>query len=76
MIILSLKGPWLALSSLFHSIVYSDSAGDKILPESEQGIIAQSFHNHPNTSLVTRKPVFGVCDQGRHYPACTATEAS
>ena len=24
-------------------------------------------------SLVTRKPVFGVCDQGRLKPACTAT---
>ena len=25
-------------------------------------------------SLVTRKPVFGVCDQLRHKPACTSTE--
>ena len=25
--------------------------------------------------LVTRKPVFSVCDQGRHKPACAATEA-
>ena len=27
-------------------------------------------------SLVTRKPVFGVCDQGRLEPACSPTEAS
>ena len=27
-------------------------------------------------SLVTRKPVFGVCDQVRLEPACAATEAS
>ena len=27
-------------------------------------------------SLVTSKPVFGVFDQVRHKPACTATEAS
>ena len=27
-------------------------------------------------SLVTRKPVFGVCDQARLKPACSATEAS
>ena len=27
-------------------------------------------------SLVTRKPVFGVCDQVRHKSACAATEAS
>ena len=27
-------------------------------------------------SLVTRKPVFGVCDQGRLKPACTATETN
>ena len=27
-------------------------------------------------SLVTRKPVFGVCDQVKHKPACAATEAS
>ena len=27
-------------------------------------------------SLVTRKPVFGVSDQGRLKPACSATEAS
>ena len=26
-----------------------------------------------NMSLVTRKPVFGVCDQGRLKPACAAT---
>ena len=26
-------------------------------------------------SLVTRKPVFGVCDQVRHKPGCAATEA-
>ena len=29
-----------------------------------------------NKSLVTRKPVFGVCDQVRHKPACSATEVS
>ena len=27
-------------------------------------------------SLVTRKPVFGVCDQGRLKPACSGTETS
>ena len=27
-------------------------------------------------SHVTRKPVFGVCDQVRLKPACSATEAS
>ena len=27
-------------------------------------------------SFVTRKPVFGVCDQVRHKPACAATEIS
>ena len=27
-------------------------------------------------SLVTRKPVFGVCDQGTLKPACAVTEAS
>ena len=27
-------------------------------------------------SLVTRKPVFGVCDQVKHKPACAAAEAS
>ena len=26
-------------------------------------------------SLITRKPVFGVCNQGKHKPTCTATEA-
>ena len=26
-------------------------------------------------SLVKRKPLFGVCDQGRLKPACAATEA-
>ena len=29
-----------------------------------------------NMSLVTRTPVFGVCDQGRLKLACAATEAS
>ena len=27
-----------------------------------------------NMSLVVRKPVFGVSDQVRHNPGCTATE--
>ena len=27
-------------------------------------------------SLITRKPVFGFCDQVRLKPACSATEAS
>ena len=27
-------------------------------------------------SHVTRKPVFGVCNQGRLKPACSATETS
>ena len=31
--------------------------------------------DNTNMSLVTRKPVFGVCDQGRLKPACAATEA-
>ena len=26
-------------------------------------------------ATITRKPVFGVCDQVRHKPACSATEA-
>ena len=29
----------------------------------------------PYMSLVIQKPVFGVCNQGRLQPACTATEA-
>ena len=31
---------------------------------------------YQHLSLVTRKPVFGVCDQLRHKPACAATETS
>ena len=27
-----------------------------------------------NRSLIIRKPVFGLCDQGRLKPACAATE--
>ena len=27
-----------------------------------------------NMSLIVRKPVFGVSDQVRHKPGCTATE--
>ena len=29
-----------------------------------------------NMNLITRKPVFEVCDQVRLKPACSATEAS
>ena len=29
-----------------------------------------------NISLIMRKPAFGVCDQVRLKPACSATEAS
>ena len=32
--------------------------------------------HHSDMSHVTRKPVFGVCDQVRLKPACSATEAS
>ena len=35
---------------------------------SKQGLVI------PNLSLVVRKPVFGVSDQVRHKPDCTATE--
>ena len=38
-------------------------------------ISSESKPNIPLMSLVTRKPVFGVCDQGRLKPACAATEA-
>ena len=31
---------------------------------------------HLHMSLVMRKPVFGVFDQGRHKPVCAATEAN
>ena len=34
-----------------------------------------SFISGIKMSFVTRKPVFGVCDQGRLKPACAATEA-
>ena len=33
-------------------------------------------HDVTQMSLVTRKPVFGVCDQLRLKPACSATETS
>ena len=32
--------------------------------------------NYFNLSLVTRKPVFGICDLIRLKPACSATETS
>ena len=32
--------------------------------------------NTLHMSLVTRKPVLGVCDQGKLKPVCAATEAS
>ena len=32
--------------------------------------------NDFNLSLVTRKPVFGVCDRVRLKPACSATRTS
>ena len=39
-------------------------------------IIAKRFILYLYLSLVTRNPVFRVCDQVRHKPACSATEAS
>ena len=39
--------------------------------------IETSVHMHSYyMSIVTRKPVFGVCDQGRLKPVCSAKEAS
>ena len=34
----------------------------------------QLFLHQNNLSLILRKPVFGVSDQVRHKPGCTATE--
>ena len=39
-------------------------------------MIAPVAYSINNMSLVTRKPVFGVCDQVRLKPACSASEAS
>ena len=38
----------------------------------DTSVLSKAKTNEPRQ----RKPVFGVCDQGRHKPACTATEAS
>ena len=38
-----------------------------------KGYSTQIYQQH--LSLVTRKPVFRVCDQVRHKPVCAATEA-
>ena len=42
----------------------------------ESRTISSLFLNRINLSLVLRKPVFGVSDQVRHKPGCTATEDS
>ena len=38
--------------------------------------LTKSYWNLDNMSHVTRKPVFGVCDQLRLKPACSADETS
>ena len=37
--------------------------------------VVSVFFSFSNLNLVTRKPLFGVCDQVRLKPACLATEA-
>ena len=39
-------------------------------------VLLYSMKNREYMSLVTRKPVFGVSNQGRLKQACSATEAS
>ena len=39
-------------------------------------LMVRYFEKKKNLSLVTRKPVFGLCDQVRLNPACSATETS
>ena len=43
---------------------------------SDQGLHCLLFHFHYCMRLVTRKPVFGVCDHVRLKPASSATETS
>ena len=45
-----------------------------ITPTHEMSLMIQEIIMF-DISLDTRKPVFGVCDQVRHKPACAATEA-
>ena len=40
------------------------------------GLKLKADNYHFNMSLITRKPVFGVSDQVRLKPACSATETS
>ena len=40
------------------------------IPAGEQTVVKEDWY----MSLVTRKPVFGGCDQVRLKPACAATE--
>ena len=43
----------------------------------DKGLLASAYDDKKhqlNLSLVVRKPVFGVSDQVRHKPGCTATE--
>ena len=41
-----------------------------------QADLHHSLGAHVDMSLVTRKPVFGVCDQVRLKPTCSVTETS
>ena len=53
---------WLILVHVFHNQLLLELSLDPF--------------NTSHMSLVTRKPVFGVCDQGRLKLICAATEAS
>ena len=51
------------------------SAGSTLIKQTQK--LALHVHHAfitSNLSLVVRKPVFGVSDQVRHKPSCTATE--
>ena len=48
----------------------TDTIEFNILPKPPNGKGTQTFTTASHMSLVTRKPVFGVCDQIRLKPAC------
>ena len=58
------------MSNMMHIVVYRNNM-DSIMVQQTLALNIRSC-----MSLVTRKPVFGVCNQVRLKPGCTTSEAS
>ena len=72
--IVNVKGPFKnSQGKYIHCVIYLNLHSKQELHEHER-LHAHKAFTVDRMSHVVRKPIFGVADQVRHKPGCTATE--